>query len=267
MRELYSIGDTAKIMGISVQTLRNYTNMNLLQPQYVDEETGYRYYSFKQFHYIDRIKYLRSLGMSLTEIAEILEDGTPEKMLIHLAEQKKRTAWELKEMVERYEDIEWYSEYFRYLDRYRIENVPYIAKFEERHLMLVDYLAEDTIESVETRLAKIKNKTNIRYKRQYGYIANGEGFLSMKFLPEQYFIYLKEKPEEEYEWYRELPAGLYACLWVTDREQLHTELLQSFFTLHEAPGWVIANEYEDSFVEYHRCPYEFQMFIGTEKKA
>lgn len=55
MKELYSIGEVAGIMGISVQTLRNYANSELLKPQYIDEKTGYRYYSFKQFHMIDRI--------------------------------------------------------------------------------------------------------------------------------------------------------------------------------------------------------------------
>lgn len=91
MQELYSIGDTAKIMGISVQTLRNYTNMNLISPQHIDNETGYRYYSFKQFHYIDRIKYLRSLGMSLAEIAEILQDGKPENCFRIL--KRRKSVW------------------------------------------------------------------------------------------------------------------------------------------------------------------------------
>ncbi|MDQ0204819.1 MerR family transcriptional regulator [Pectinatus haikarae] len=262
MQELYSIGDTAKIMGISVQTLRNYTNMNLVIPQHIDLETGYRYYSFKQFHYIDRIKYLRSLGMSLAEIAEILRAGKPEKLLIHLEAQKKKLVWELKEMVERYEDIEWYIDYFRYLGRYRIENVPYILQFEARHLMYVDHLRQDTIESVETRLAKLKNKANIPYRRQYGYVIDFPDFLNGKFTPQKYFTYLKEKPEDDINGkYLNLPAGLYLCLWVTDRSAIKAELVKKFFAEHPSPSFAVANEYEDSLIEYHHCPYEIQALI------
>lgn len=61
MKRLYSIGETAKLMGISVQTLRNYSNLSILRPYYINEQTGYRYFTFEQFHYIDRIRYLRTL--------------------------------------------------------------------------------------------------------------------------------------------------------------------------------------------------------------
>ena len=32
MKDLYSIGEVAEIMGVSVQTLRHYDNINLLAP-------------------------------------------------------------------------------------------------------------------------------------------------------------------------------------------------------------------------------------------
>ena len=57
MKELYTIGETAALMGITTRTLRYYNSMGLISPSYTDPDTGYRYYSFKQFHYIDRIKY------------------------------------------------------------------------------------------------------------------------------------------------------------------------------------------------------------------
>ena len=87
-KRLYSIGETAKIMGISVQMLRNYSNAGLLTPDSVDEESGYRYYSFRQFHYIDRIRYLRSLGMPLSDIQEVLTEGTVETMQKLLEKQR-----------------------------------------------------------------------------------------------------------------------------------------------------------------------------------
>lgn len=62
-KDLYSIGETARLLGVTTQTLRFYDKCGLLQPRHVDESTGYRYYSFNQFHYIDRIKYLQHFGV------------------------------------------------------------------------------------------------------------------------------------------------------------------------------------------------------------
>ena len=40
MKDLYSIGEVAKIMGVSIQTLRYYSSINLLQPKYTNPATG-----------------------------------------------------------------------------------------------------------------------------------------------------------------------------------------------------------------------------------
>jgi len=266
MEDLYSIGDTARIMGISVQTLRNYSNLKLLEPQYIDPETGYRYYSFKQFHYIDRIKYLRKLGLSLPEIADILKDGKTDTILACLELQKQRIAAELEKVQETYDDIHWYINYFKYLDRHRFNNIPYVSYFNKRYAMSVDYLDNDTIESVETRLAKLKNGNDLKYRRQYGYIAGFNSLIEKNFIPSKYFIYLKEKPAYEAPWLMELPAGEYMCFRGKIRtDDWNPDFIAEYFKNHTAPAYVIANEYEDNLVEYHHCPYEIQILVSDEK--
>ncbi|MBP2650557.1 MAG: putative transcriptional regulator [Firmicutes bacterium] len=266
MDDLYSIGDTARIMGISVQTLRNYSNLKLLEPQYIDPETGYRYYSFKQFHYIDRIKYLRRLGLSLPEIAEILEEGKTDKMLAYLEIQKQRIAGELEKIQETYDDIHWYINYFKYLERHHFDNIPYVSHLDKRYVMFVDYLESDTVESVETRLAKLKNSQDLKYRRQYGYIAEFASLVEKKFVANKYFIYLKEKPFDEAKWFWELPAGEYLCFRGKIRtENWNPEFIAEYFKNHKTPPYVIANEYEDNLVEYHNCPYEIQILVTEEK--
>ena len=74
-KECFSIGETAKICGVSVQTLRFYSKIDLIQPAYINEETGYRYYLSKQFQLIDRAKYLQKFGFSLKEIQKIFRMG------------------------------------------------------------------------------------------------------------------------------------------------------------------------------------------------
>lgn len=266
MKELYSIGDTANIMGVSVQMLRNYSNLKLLEPQYIDPETGYRYYFFKQFHYIDRIKYLRKLRLSLKEIAEILHSGKPDKMLFYLERSKSRMIKELKDLVDEYDDLQWYIDYFRYLDKYRMENIPYIVQRPTRYIMYVDYLNNDNDESVETRLAKLKNENDFKYRRQYGYIMDTDAFFSKLFKPKKYFIHLKERPKNmDKNYLLEIPAGVYMCLWA-NKITIESSLVKKFFCDHIKPKYVIAEEYEDNFIEYDYCPYEMQCLVKKDTK-
>lgn len=81
---LYSIGEVAGILGISVQTLRHYSKIGLLEPAYINPETGYRYYSYIQLSLIDRIRYLQNFGLSLKEIKTAFADGHGRALIPYL---------------------------------------------------------------------------------------------------------------------------------------------------------------------------------------
>ena len=74
MREaLLSIGKMAALNRMSVSTLRLYDEKGLLKPCYTDPRTGYRYYDINQNARLDMIVYMKELGMSLAEIAQVLQ--------------------------------------------------------------------------------------------------------------------------------------------------------------------------------------------------
>ena len=70
---LLSIGEMAKTNRVSIATLRFYDQMGLLKPSYRDEASNYRYYDICQTSRLDIIRYMRNLGMSLSEIQTLLE--------------------------------------------------------------------------------------------------------------------------------------------------------------------------------------------------
>ena len=70
--KLLRIGELAKLSGISVKALHVYEKKNIIKPVYVDENTGYRYYSPDQFRLVESLLELQDMGFSLDEISKIL---------------------------------------------------------------------------------------------------------------------------------------------------------------------------------------------------
>lgn len=67
------IGEMAEHFNISSRTLRLYHDMGLLEPKYVDDSNGYRYYSRDQFQRLDKILQMRAVGLSLGQIKSMLD--------------------------------------------------------------------------------------------------------------------------------------------------------------------------------------------------
>jgi diguanylate cyclase (GGDEF)-like protein len=70
------IGEFSELTGISKRMLRHYGELGLIEPEYTDPETGYRYFSDGQQSDARNILVLSRLGFSLKEVSEILNGET-----------------------------------------------------------------------------------------------------------------------------------------------------------------------------------------------
>ncbi|MGN7478856.1 MerR family transcriptional regulator [Solibacillus silvestris] len=95
----YSIGELAKLTNISVQTLRYYDQIGLFKPSYVDPKTNYRYYKDAQLYYLDIIKSLKYIGVSLEEI-KAAQKFTPAELLSFLQKQESVIENQINRMYE-----------------------------------------------------------------------------------------------------------------------------------------------------------------------
>lgn len=84
---LFRIGEMAAMNHVSTQTLRLYAKIKLLEPEYLDPETGYRYYTLEQCAKLDLIRALKSCCLPLERIREILELSSEQLLLQALEEQ------------------------------------------------------------------------------------------------------------------------------------------------------------------------------------
>lgn len=105
-KNLFSIGEVAKMFHLSVSSLRHYENIGLLRPEYISPESGYRYYGTEQFEILNTIRYLRTLDMPLGEIENFLKNRDVNNMEEKLLQQKEiviRKQQELKRVEKKIE--------------------------------------------------------------------------------------------------------------------------------------------------------------------
>ncbi|NDJ34769.1 MAG: MerR family transcriptional regulator [Chloroflexi bacterium] len=104
---MFRIGEFSKIAQVSGRLLRYYDQIGLFSPARVDPESGYRYYSAQQLPQLNRILALKDLGLSLDQIAHLLDDGiSPGEIRGMLLMKKAQIAQTLQEEIQRLRVIE-----------------------------------------------------------------------------------------------------------------------------------------------------------------
>ncbi|MBZ0274653.1 MAG: MerR family transcriptional regulator [Anaerolineae bacterium] len=98
---MFLTGEFSKIARVSKRMLQYYDDIGLLRPAHTDPQTGYRYYSAKQLPHLNRILALKELGMTLQQIARMLEDDVSDAeiqgmLLMQKAELEKKLADDLE---------------------------------------------------------------------------------------------------------------------------------------------------------------------------
>lgn len=73
-KKMFTIGEAAKLCGVSRKTLRFYEKLGLLIPDEINEENGYRYYNEDSLQLIPVIKYYKQMGFKLQEMEGIEGD-------------------------------------------------------------------------------------------------------------------------------------------------------------------------------------------------
>lgn len=135
MKELYTIGEVSKLIGISSQTLRYYDKIGVVKPAFVNEATGYRRYTYDQINYIDRIKYLQDFGLSLDEIRSSLESNSVDDLVEKLEKHTLTIDAEIKRLTEIKNDICSYIKYYRHTDDCGFNSLPFRDKRPDTYVL------------------------------------------------------------------------------------------------------------------------------------
>ena len=90
MKKYFSIGEAAKAVHTTSETLRHYDRIGLVKPGKKDEWTNYRYYTEKDIVRLNTVRALQVMDLSLQEIKKVLEYDDLEKIVDFLRQAEKK---------------------------------------------------------------------------------------------------------------------------------------------------------------------------------
>jgi DNA-binding transcriptional MerR regulator len=237
MEKYLSIGKMAKINHVSVNTLRLYDKWGLLTPCYINEESGYRYYSMSQNATLDLISYMKELGMSLHDIKDVLDQRDFNLIEAILIKKQRAIDDEMTALKRQRSAVDRtiYS-----LERYRkspkdgtltteyIDERHYFKKRVSKNFYEYD---SDTYEMIlkEFKDQLLKADLPQVYYCNVGTFLSKENFLKQHFETYDNFIFVDENfPEKEQ--VQVLESGMYACIYMDDfnKEQDYAKKLLDY---------------------------------------
>ncbi|WP_265456106.1 MerR family transcriptional regulator [Enterococcus sp. HY326] len=80
---MFKIGEFSKLSNTTIQALRYYEKVELLQPYFIDPESGYRFYKAKQLPIVNSIKVLQKVGLPLEAIKNVLDEDNLDSLNFH----------------------------------------------------------------------------------------------------------------------------------------------------------------------------------------
>lgn len=104
MKKFFKIGEISKLYGIGVDSIRYYEEIGLIKPQ--RSESGYRHYSVHDIWKLNVIRDLRSIGFTMEQIRDYLNQHTVSSSLSMLEDEKEAIAKQIHHLQKLQKNVE-----------------------------------------------------------------------------------------------------------------------------------------------------------------
>ncbi|MGL4337020.1 MAG: MerR family transcriptional regulator [Turicibacter sp.] len=267
MEKLFSIGEVSKMKDITIKALRYYHKMGILIPRYIDENTGYRYYSIDQFIYMDVIKGCRAMGTSIAELQEIFKECETDKLINFLQLKKEEAKENINKMNEVIKNIETLTNSVEtskaILNNEEIE----IKQFNQRQIIVAPFKEEGSFKELlyYSDLDKIIKEKNLEIKMDRGiiYTSQSAGDIEPKYVFNEIHE-TQQIPNDSS--IKMLPQGNYLTVaYSKENEEACKQKILNYATQHQLniPHIIELELYNDFFnTQSYSC--QIQIYLGGE---
>ena len=164
MKDKFLIGELSKIFNISTDTLRHYDKIDLIKPEY-NENNDYRYYSIRDFFKLSRILFLKNLDISLSEIKKYMSNKNTNNLVCLLKKKEEEIDIKMNKLLNLKNKIQTKLELLENiegeLDQIIIKKIPQrIGAFIDINNLESDYIL-DSIQYYLTELLKSNSQNHV----------------------------------------------------------------------------------------------------------
>lgn len=267
MKNLFSIGEMQRMTGVSVSALRFYSEMGLIKPAHVDENTGYRYYSYEHFWQIELIKMCRDMQLPLKGLQGILEKQDEVEFQKFMTEQRIHAQAEAKRLKKVAADISWLEKQWKEKQKLQKGPLMYKRMIPERTVIAAYWEESFCNDALHLKLQQMTHQEldhSESIKRHYGYILRRELFLQNRIDTLAEYLEMDDYPHTPSEQLLHLPAGEYACfitkIFSDDADM--SSFLQYLQEHRISADKIYASEVAFTFFDWRECLFEVQVFVG-----
>lgn len=247
---------------ISAKALKIYQEKGLIEPAFTDTVSGYRYYSLDQLPILDDIAILQSIGFSLDEIKECLDEANPSYLHSRLEEKRRKLDEQERELNQKRIMLERMSEACESLisqvSSAKTRGIPYeLVSIPERHVLLFDIEPvgpdDRNNEQWERAIVRIRQSLSdhelpARLYRQVGAIIPKHDLEAGNFITTTAFMILDEPSEGIYGREATLPGGLHLIRimpssLMEDGTSREYDELEAMMRYAESNGFTIDGDY------------------------
>lgn len=233
MKKYFSIGEAAKAVHTTSETLRHYDRIGLVKPSKKDEWTNYRYYSKQDIVRLNTVRALQLMDLPLHEIKKVLEYDELEKIVDFLGKAEEKADEKIAALQYSKSKIQLAKAgYERKLLGRKNHIGTFIKDIPERVILLSDTLEVPTLDNLWNYLGHFYDKVTPALKETFTF-EDLAGIYTENGLSKLFAVCIRYG---DVDGIKVLPAGKYLCANCIEenREQTLCELVHIAKTKHGA---------------------------------
>ena len=260
MKKYFSIGEAAKAVHTTSETLRHYDRIGLVKPGKKDEWTNYRYYTESDIIRLNTVRALQLMDLPLKEIKKVLEYNDLEKIVDFLTQAEKKANAKIKALQYSKTKIQLAkADYERKLQMQQAPSGIFIKDFSERVILLSDTLEAPSLDNLWNYLNHFYDKVTPALKERFEF-EDLAGIYTEKGVSRLFAVCIRYM---DINGLKILPGGKYLCAECTEenREQVLSRTVRKAQTEYGAePGFTIQMIVVSGILHWN---YEVQVYVGT----
>ena len=259
MGKYFSIGEAAKAVHTTTETLRHYDRIGLVKPSKKDEWTNYRYYTEQDIVRLNTVRALQLMDLSLKEIKKVLEYDDLEKIVAFLSQAEKKADEKIAALQYSKSKIQLAkADYEKKLQMRNHPNGIFIKDSPERVILLSDTLEVPTLDNLWNYLSHFYDKVTPALKEQFSF-EDLAGIYTENGISRLFAVCIRYA---DIDGLKVLPKGKYLCANCTEENRNRTleERIDKAKREYEAnPPFAVQLIVVSGILQWN---YEVQVFIS-----